>query len=194
MKHFIGLPIGLAALGALLLPPIAIASTTPANPTTKSQTELLAQRPAEVQPLKLLLVASLQVIVKDNSGNEQIAWQALNDNAQVVPGSILRYAVAAQNNTKNPISDLIVTQPIPSGMVYILGSATLPSSDGATVTYSIDGSKTFVAKPTVTVQRADGVIEVRPAPPEAYTHVRWNFGKNFTGKSILQATYQVRVK
>ncbi|CAN1209518.1 hypothetical protein TUMEXPCC7403_04800 [Tumidithrix helvetica PCC 7403] len=182
--------LGLFATAGLAAKNIPVPSSTGLSRFPAQQ---IAQKPAQ-QPVRLFLSAELQTKEKDARGNEKVVWQVLESGSQVLPGSILRYVVAATNSTGSTIPDLVVIQPVPTGMTYILGSATLPSSEDASITFSIDGSKTFVAKPTITIQRPDGVTEVRPAPAEAYTHVRWNFGKTFVGKSALNATYQVRVR
>lgn len=101
--------------------------------------------------------------------------------------------VIGANNGDRTASNLIVTQPIPKQTAYVLNSSTTIKST-ASVTYSIDNGKTFVAKPTVQVKLANGKVETRPAPAEAYTHVRWKFTNAIAAKSIVAAAYQVRVK
>jgi uncharacterized repeat protein (TIGR01451 family) len=198
MKYLSVLGLGLVTLGFTtsgLLAAGNMPSPTSTGFTLGSNSRGLqiAQKPAQ-QAVQLLLTAELQTQKNDELGNTKIAWQTLENGAQVLPGSILRYVVTATNGTGSTVSDLIVIQPIPTGMTYIIGSATIPVSEGASIEFSIDGSKTFVAKPTVTIKRPDAVTEVRPAPAEAYTHVRWNFGKTFVGKSAMNTTYQVRVR
>jgi hypothetical protein len=68
------------------------------------------------------------------------------------------------------------------------------SESPANIVYSIDSGKTFVAKPTVKVSLPNGTIEERPAPAEAYTHVRWLLGRELSPKSTSKVFYQVRVK
>jgi hypothetical protein len=101
--------------------------------------------------------------------------------------------VNGANNGSRPATNLIVTQPIPKQTAYVLNSSSTIKST-ATVTYSIDNGKTFVAKPTVQVKLANGKVETRPAPAEVYTHVRWKFTDAIAAKSTIGAAYQVRVK
>jgi uncharacterized repeat protein (TIGR01451 family) len=197
MRYLSIIGLGLATLGFVTTGASAIAAgNTPFSAAVGSSSSVfqVAQKPVQQQAIRLLLTAELQTQKTDEQGNTKVAWQVLENGSQVVPGSLLRYVVTATNSATSTIPDLVVIQPIPTGMTYIIGSATLPPSEGSSLEFSIDGSKTFVAKPTVTVQRPDGVTEVRPAPAEAYTHVRWNFGKTFIGKSALNTTYQVRVR
>jgi hypothetical protein len=78
------------------------------------------------------------------------------------------------------------TQRVAQGTAYLLKSAT---SEGATITYSIDEGRTFVANPIVKVTLANGKIEQRPAPESAYTHLRWNFNQQLAPNASVQATY-----
>jgi hypothetical protein len=74
----------------------------------------------------------------------------------------------------------------------VLNTATAQSP--ARIVYSIDGGKTFVAKPTVKVSLPDGKTEERPAPAEAYTHVRWLFDRELLPKTSSKVFYQVKLK
>jgi uncharacterized repeat protein (TIGR01451 family) len=147
-----------------------------------------------------LSVAKLTT-AKNDQGATVEKWQPLDSgNAVVAPGDTLRYNVAGKNTGNDTAKKLVITQPIPQKTVYVLNSATVEQQ--AVITYSIDGGKSYVAKPTVRVQLASGEIAVglgptegyRPAPPEAYTHVRWQVSQSLSPQQQLLAQYQVRVK
>lgn len=142
--------------------------------------------------VKLNLGAEKQVIGQDQTGKEKITWQALEGNAIVQPGDILRYTVSSENAGDVPAKNLVVTQPIPQQMTYILGSAT--NNNNAKVTYSIDKGQSFVDNPTIQVTLPDGKVETRPAPAEAYTHVRWSFDKSVDPAAGVKAGYEVKVR
>jgi len=186
MKRILFASIGLLMAGSASIP-LAIASVS-----SPSSDPLLVQRPQQ-QPVQLLLSAELKQVKKDNSGKEIITWNPLPNNAQVLPQSILRYTVTAQNNTSRNMRNLIVSQPVPEGMVYVLGTATKPELRGGKVDFSIDGGKTFTERPVIRVRENGRVVE-KPAPAEAYTHVRWNFGETLPANSKVLVSYQVRVK
>jgi uncharacterized repeat protein (TIGR01451 family) len=154
----------------------------------------VAQRSPQAAPVELELSAEKRQVIKDDAGQEKIVWQALKEAATVVPSDTLRYSLVAKNNSQQAMRNLVIPQPIAKGMVYVIGSATVPQNAGANVTFSIDNGKTFVAKPMVTVKRPDGKVETIPAPAETYTHIRWHFGETLPPQSTLQASYQVRVK
>jgi uncharacterized repeat protein (TIGR01451 family) len=120
-------------------------------------------------------------------------WQGLTgNNVAAKPGDVLRFTLKAENKGDRPAKQLVLAQPIPQGTVYVLNTAI--SESPASIIYSIDGGKTFVAKPTVKVSLPNGTIEERPAPAEAYTHVRWLLGRDLSPKSSKKVFYQVRVK
>lgn len=142
--------------------------------------------------VKLNLGAEKKVVTQDQNGKQQVSWQSLESNAVVQPGDIIRYTVSSQNAGNISAKNLTLTQPIPAQMIYILGSAT--NSNGAKITYSIDGGKNFVENPTIQIKLPNGKVENRPAPPETYTHVRWHFTKSIDPTTGVKASYEVKVK
>lgn len=160
---------------------------------TTAPKSILAQNVQNQPKVQLRLTAAKKIVQKDAQGKDKVTWQSLQGNVTVQPGDVIRYTVMGANNGDRPANNLVVTQPIPKQTAYVLNSsATIKNT--ATVTYSINNGKTFVAKPTVQVKLANGKIETRPAPAEAYTHVRWKFNDAIAVKSTVGAVYQVRVK
>lgn len=187
----------LSLVATLVALPIASINILPAianSSFSNQQQNNLRVVQAQQQPVALLLTAEIKKLSRDENGNEKISWNQLPPSSQVMPGSILRYTVTAENNTSRNMRNLAVTQPVPDGMVYIMQSATKASAANASVDFSIDGGKSFSLKPVVKVRGRDGKIEERPAPTDAYTHVRWNFGETLPANSRVQVSYQVRVK
>lgn len=188
------------ALGTLLLPiainSMAIASSSSSQPSNFNNFGTVNDQKIsqKQQPISLLLAAELKQVRRDQNGSEKISWNQLPPNAQVIPGSTLRYIVTAANNTDRNMRNLSVIQPVPEGMVYVMQSATKANATNASVEFSIDGGKTFSTKPVVRVRGRDGKVEERPAPADAYTHVRWDFGETLPANSQVQVSYQVRVR
>lgn len=147
-----------------------------------------------VAPIQLVLVSEKKVAQRDEQGKLKIIWKPTNEKANVSPGDVLRYTVHVKNVSEKPISSLAVTQPVPSGTIYTLDTAASEGGAKLETLFSIDGGKTFTAKPSVAVTLGDGKIEVRSAPSETYTHIRWKFESavpaNFDGK----LTYRVHVR
>lgn len=141
--------------------------------------------------VKLTLTAEKQIVKATAGEDSQITWETLEGQAQVSPGDVLRYTIDGANSGEAEAENLVLTQAIPAQMTYVLASAT--PADGAELIYSIDGGETFVAEPMVAVTLADGTIEQQPAPAEAYTHVRWNFGNTLVAADAVQVAYDVSV-
>jgi uncharacterized repeat protein (TIGR01451 family) len=183
----------LISLGAVAL--LASSSFTTQLPVIASLIPgtAIAQNPQVKRQVQLNLAAAKKIVQQTSDGKQQVSWQPLQGNVTVQPGDVIRYTVTGANQGDRPANNLVVTQPIPRQTAYILNSSNTINVT-ATVTYSIDNGKTFVAKPTVQVKLADGKVETRPAPAEAYTHVRWKFTNAIAAKSTASAAYQVRVK
>ncbi len=182
--------IGLGAIA--LISSISFTAVMPSLASFQSSEPAIAQTAKQEAPIKLQLAAERQSLLAVASG--MVKWEGLSNNASLRPGETIRYVVTASNVSDRAIKKLVVNQPVPNGSIYVLGSATLPDIEGAKLDYSIDGGKTYSQNPTIKVKLADGKVVDRPAPESMYTHVRWSFGDNFPAKTVVDATYQVRIR
>jgi uncharacterized repeat protein (TIGR01451 family) len=183
--------LGLGAIAAALATPVVL--STPVMAQLQQVGQAVAQNFQREPQVQLELSAAQQVITVDNTGKSEITWQPLTGQATVQPGDVLRYSLNGKNISDRPVRNLVLTQPIPSQMKYVLDSASINAA-GVETTFSIDGGKTFVASPAVEVTLPDGTVESRPAPAEAYTHIRWNVGDRFSAGAMLNGTYDVEVR
>ena len=133
-----------------------------------------------------------QVTVIDEDGQSKLEWQSLEGEAAVQPGDVLRYTVESSNASEIAAEDLVIKQPIPAQMKFVIGSDY--GNDAASATYSIDNGATFVAEPLVEVTLADGTVEMQPAPAEAYTHIKWDFSKALGASEVVSVAHEVVVK
>lgn len=140
--------------------------------------------------VKLNLGAEKKVTSVDAQGKQQISWKAL-DGAAVQPGDVLRYTLVSENAGDKPANSLKLTQPVPAQTLYTVGSA---KANGASLSYSINGGKTFVEKPMVTVKLANGEEVQKPAPASSYTHIRWDYSNSLAPLATVRAAYEVAVK
>jgi len=102
---------------------------------------------------------------------QNLTARSAGRSAEVLPGDTVRYELRFVNAQSGPVHNVVFDNPIPSGLRYLAGTAGADRQD-VTVTYSIDGGRTYSAQPTV--QRVvDGRRVNVPAPPELYTHIRW---------------------
>ncbi len=130
------------------------------------------------QRVALTLKADKKVI-KDN----KVIFQPIAGKASVKPGDIIKYTVIAKNNSRCPLKNLILKQPIPRGTNYLKDSAI--SIDGAELLFSIDGGKTFFAKP---------MIGKQAAPETSYNYLRWKFSGRMATNAQVKTTYKLQVK
>lgn len=86
----------------------------------------------------------------------------------VVPGTNVIYTNRFTNTGNEPAKNLVITNPVPESMELLAGSV-LPES--ASITYSVDGGKTYATSDKLTITEADG--RTRPAEPRDYSHIRW---------------------
>ncbi|OUL36732.1 hypothetical protein BV372_05950 [Nostoc sp. T09] len=188
MKRFSIIGIGAIALIA----GISFAGQIPVVSNIFHNDAAIAQN-AKKGPVQLRLDAEKKV-VQDNQGKQTVTWQALQGQVVVQPGDVLRYTVTGGNNGDKAVKNLSINQAIPQGMMYVIKSATVNDKQGAKITYSIDGGRSFVENPTIKVTLPNGKEEIRPAPANAYTHIRWNFGSSVSAKETVKGTYQAQVR
>jgi len=102
--------------------------------------------------------------------NMTAASQKRDAKGMARPGDEIRYSLVFTNTQQAPVKNVQFVDPIPQGMVYVLGSASIAGA--GRVAFSIDGGKTYSAQPTVeTIENGQKIN--KPAPRELYTHVRW---------------------
>lgn len=187
MRRVLGL--GLATLAAIAAVPMVMETPVLARLQDAGETLVQQIRRPEV---KLVLQADKQVQTVDEQGKPKVIWQSLEGEATVNPGDTLRYTIATQNEGEMDAKDLVITQPIPAQMQYVLKSAV--GNDEAAITYSIDGGQSYVATPMVKVTLPDGTVKEEPAPAEAYTHIRWSFADSLAPAIAVNVHYDVEVK
>ena len=184
MKRRLSIGLGILAVAVA----IPFASGTPVLANLQQAGSSIVQN-ILMPKVKLNLGAEKKVVSVDAEGKEKIEWKALEGAVQ--PGDVLRYTLVSENAGDKPAKSLKLVQPIPAQTIYSLDSA---KANGATLTYSIDGGKTFVEKPMVTVKLADGKEVQKPAPASAYTHIRWDYSSSLAPLAAVRAAYEVAVK
>lgn len=110
----------------------------------------------------------------------------------VKPGEILDWQIVSSNDGDGAARDYKTVGHIPAGTVLVAGSAV--AEEGSTVTYSIDGGKTFSSQPIVEEKQEDGTVKRVAAPVSMYTEVRYEWSDALAAGGKLSASYRVRVK
>ncbi|MEL6777073.1 MAG: hypothetical protein AAFO06_07440 [Cyanobacteria bacterium J06597_16] len=185
MKRKFMFGLGVAALVASA--PFAV--STPVFASLQEAGTAIAQRLARPEVTLEMGVEKQVTVVVD--GQEKSEWQKLEGEATVNPGDVLRYGVESSNAGEVAAEKLEIVQPIPAAMTFIIGSQ--KGNSAATPTYSIDNGASFVAVPMVEVT-VNGVVEMQPAPAEAYTHVKWNFNEALGASEVVNVSHEVTVK
>ena len=110
----------------------------------------------------------------------------------VKPGEVLDWEIVSSNDGTASAHDYKTVGHIPAGTVLVAGSAVAES--GSTVTYSIDGGKTFSTQPIIEQKQEDGTVKQVAAPVSMYTEVRYEWSDALAAGGKLSASYKVRVK
>jgi uncharacterized repeat protein (TIGR01451 family) len=150
---------------------------------------LLASAAWAKPKMEVNITATKQVTVMEKG--KKVTKHVPADTA--APGDVIEYKLAYANRGDEKATDAVVADPIPKGTVYVENSAT---GDGAEVTFSSDGGKTFAKALMLTYEIKSpitGKLEKRVATPSEYTHIRWMLKEVPPGASGTLA-FQVRVK
>lgn len=115
------------------------------------------------------------------------------EKAQAVgSGEVVRWDIVSHNAGNGAAHNYRTVGQIPKGTSFVEGSAKAEGS--ATVAYSIDGGKTFTAKPMIAEKQPDGTMKQVAAPVSMYTQVRYEWTDPLAAGGKLTASYLVRVK
>jgi uncharacterized repeat protein (TIGR01451 family) len=106
------------------------------------------------------------------------------------PGDVIRYELVFTNLTAGPVKNIQFVDPLPKGLVYVLGSA--KADQPARLEYSIDGGKSYAAQPMIEVVE-NGKQVVKPAPREMYTHIRWTVLGSVAPRAQVMAGFRAEV-
>jgi uncharacterized repeat protein (TIGR01451 family) len=137
---------------------------------------------AQAQPVKPLVITAHNVTSDSVSGRAH--------DAVARPGDVIRYVLVFTNVTSGAVKNVQFVDPLPRGMVYVLGSARadLP----VRVEYSIDGGKGYSARPVVQTVAAGKTVE-QPVPPAQYTHIRWTVVGSLAPGAQVTAEFRAQV-
>jgi hypothetical protein len=117
---------------------------------------------------------------------------ALDKVENVKPGEILDWQITSVNEGAGAAREYKAVGHIPEGTTLVAGSAV--GENGSTVTYSIDGGKTFSVQPIIEEKQPDGSVKKVAAPVSMYTEVRYEWKDELAAGGRLNASYKVRVK
>lgn len=105
-----------------------------------------------------------RVMTESPDGKVEISWIAAE---QAIPGDVMRYAMNYENGGAQKADNVVLVVPVPEAMRYVENSAT---SDGVTVTFSVDGGRSFASRGELVVNAAGRIVSAEAGD---ITHVRW---------------------
>jgi len=116
------------------------------------------------------LVVTAENLMSGDAQHQALAARG-GDAAAALPGDTLRYRLRFTNVTQGEVRGVVFNNPVPKSLRYVDGSAGADRQD-VVVDYSIDGGRTYSARPMVSEVVAGKRVQ-KPASPELYSHVRW---------------------
>ena len=141
---------------------------------------------AQSQEPKPLVITAVNMTAE----SAKKAGQERNDKAMARPGDVLGYSLAFTNVTHGAVTNVQFVDPLPQGLVYRPGSAR--ADKPVRIEYSIDGGKSYTAQPMIVVVENGKRVE-KPAPREAYTHIRWTVSGPLAPGAQVTAGFQAEV-
>lgn len=148
-------------------------------------TGMLVAAPAQAD-LQLRADAFREVEVVTKTGKKEKQLQAISS---AVPGQEVVYVITYRNTGAKPAERVVVSNPVPAGLVYQPGSA---QGVGTKAEVSVDGGKQFAALEQLSVKNADGTS--RAARAEDVTHVRWTVLQDVRPAGEGKVTYRAVLK
>ncbi len=140
---------------------------------------------AQQQVSDALTITVVNVTARDTGRTTE------DEGSTSLPGDVLEYSLEFTNTQPGPVSNVVLSDPIPQGTVFVLGSVTTSRED-VVVEYSTDDAESWSDQPTVEVVE-NGVTVIRPAPATAYTHVRWTITGEVNPGAQVTARFRTRV-
>lgn len=140
---------------------------------------LLAAEPASAMIAKQ--VVEKEVVVRNANGAEEVKRQPAD---KVTPGETVIYSIRYKNDSSDPASDIVLVMPVPKEVAYVEGSV---AGGSASVAFSADGGKTYVARGRLTVEEGG---ETRPARGDEITHIRWTLGASIPPQGEGEVSYK----
>jgi len=113
------------------------------------------------------------------------------DNAQ--PKDVIEYRLTYKNQGQEPVRNVYITDPIPTGTQYVVESATHPL-DGR-VEFSVDNGLTYTDWPVLIKKKmSDGTEKVVEATPDMVTHIRWVVRDTLAPNRVVTLSYRTTIQ
>lgn len=122
--------------------------------------------------IKFQALSQVEVITKNKKDKDEVKLVDA-DKAKVVPGTVVIFTNNYTNMTKESVSDIVITNPVPTHVVYVTQSA---RGEGTDIDFSVDQGKSFDKPNKLFVKNKKG--KKVKATEVDYTHIRWTVRRN----------------
>ncbi len=133
--------------------------------------------------LKAVAQEEVTVIAEDGTETKQLVVAD-----KVVPGDVVVYTITATNTSDQKVESVVINDPIPVHMTYVLGSAT---NGDVKITFSVDGGETFASEGELKVMDESGAP--RAVEAKDYTHIRWTMVKAIPPSGEKSVSFRARL-
>ena len=141
---------------------------------------------AKNQPVSIISQVNELVQQLDADGQARLVAVAPD---KIVPGDRILYTTRFQNDGVEPSDNIVITNPIPSEVRYLAGTAYGENCD---IVFSVDGGQHWGKPEQLQVRMADG--QLRAAQAGDYTHIRWQYQSSLATRQSSQISYQAQLK
>ena len=135
--------------------------------------------------IRLKAAAEVEVSVVNDKGEKEVKRIPAT---KVIPGTEVIYTITVSNVGDQPADSVVVTDPIPENTTYVDRSA---FGAGTTITYSVDGGKSYDLADKLKVKDAAG--NLRAATASDYTHIRWVLNFTLKPKDVAPVWFKARL-
>ncbi len=137
-----------------------------------------------VPKLELTIIdAKMNMTQSEKEGRTPISYK---------PGDVIRYTIIASNVGNGLLTNPLITDPIPKGVIYQPYSA---KGQNTVITYSVNEGRLFQSwPPKYNIKDENGQIIEKLASPDMVTHVRWEVTKSLAPNESHQLEFEVIVK
>jgi len=158
---------------------------------------MLVKRTFRISVFMLLTAAlygqvgpKLQINVSEEKIN-RTATEKKGGESIYTPGDTIQYTVTSLNVGDALMTNAVITDPIPEGVTFILGSS---ESENVSTLFSIDGGTEYTVWPVYySVRNSRGIIIRREATADMITHIRWEIQGNLDAGASHMAKFKVVV-
>ena len=135
--------------------------------------------------IRLKAVAEVEIRVVNDKGETELKRMPAT---KVIPGTEVIYTITVSNLGDQSADNVVVTDPIPENTTYVARSA---FGAGTTITYSVDGGKSYELADKLKIKDAAG--NLRAATASDYTHVRWLLNFTLKPKDVAPVWFKARL-